>query len=116
VVEDYPTVGETLKVALEQAGHAVQLFADGPSTLSGVSLLSNADDFDHYFTKLADVRALPFSNGFLPKTVIRRRKIRRSRWRILMGTPGTFKRKRTSRCVCSSSKTIRTWPPRRPSS
>src|SRR5262245_59416441 len=39
IVEDNPSVGEVLQVALEQAGHSVYLFADGPSTLAGVSHL-----------------------------------------------------------------------------
>jgi len=37
IVEDNPSVGGPLKVALEQAGHSVHLFVDGPSTLAGVS-------------------------------------------------------------------------------
>jgi PAS domain S-box-containing protein len=37
IVEDNPSVGATLQAALEQAGHSVQLFADGPSTLASVS-------------------------------------------------------------------------------
>jgi PAS domain S-box-containing protein len=36
IVEDNPSVGVALKVALEQAGHSVHLFADAPSTLAGV--------------------------------------------------------------------------------
>jgi CheY-like chemotaxis protein len=39
IVEDNPSVATTLQVALEQAGHSVQLFADGPSALAGVSQL-----------------------------------------------------------------------------
>jgi PAS domain S-box-containing protein len=39
IVEDNPSVGTTLRAALEQAGHSVQLFTDGPSTLAGVSEL-----------------------------------------------------------------------------
>jgi PAS domain S-box-containing protein len=39
IVEDNPSVATTLQVALEQAGHSVQLFADGPSTLAAVSRL-----------------------------------------------------------------------------
>jgi PAS domain S-box-containing protein len=36
IVEDNPSVGMALQAALEQAGHSVALFADGPSTLAGV--------------------------------------------------------------------------------
>src|SRR6185369_1848045 len=36
VVEDNPSVGATLKAALEQAGHSVRLYGDGPSALAGV--------------------------------------------------------------------------------
>jgi PAS domain S-box-containing protein len=36
IVEDNPSVGVALKVALEQAGHSVDLFADGPAMLAGV--------------------------------------------------------------------------------
>jgi CheY-like chemotaxis protein len=39
IVEDNPSVATTLKIALEQAGHSVQVFWDGPSTLAGVSEL-----------------------------------------------------------------------------
>jgi PAS domain S-box-containing protein len=39
IVEDNPSVGTALKTALEQAGHSVQLFADGPSALAGASEL-----------------------------------------------------------------------------
>jgi len=39
IVEDNPSVATTLQVALEQVGHSVQLFADGPSTLAAVSRL-----------------------------------------------------------------------------
>jgi CheY-like chemotaxis protein/two-component sensor histidine kinase len=44
VVEDNPSVGAALKAALEQAGHSVHLFGDGPSTLAAVSTLK-ADVF-----------------------------------------------------------------------
>jgi len=37
IVEDNPSVGATLKAALEQAGHSVRLFVDGSSTLAGLS-------------------------------------------------------------------------------
>jgi two-component system CheB/CheR fusion protein len=37
IVEDNPSVGATLKAALEQAGHSVSLFVDGSSTLAGLS-------------------------------------------------------------------------------
>jgi signal transduction histidine kinase len=40
IVEDNPSVGEALMIALEQAGHVVHLFADGPSALAGLSALS----------------------------------------------------------------------------
>jgi len=39
VVEDNPSVGAALQVALELAGHSVLLFTDGPSTLAAVSTL-----------------------------------------------------------------------------
>ena len=39
VVEDNPSVGAALKAALEQAGHSVHLFGDGPSTLAAASTL-----------------------------------------------------------------------------
>jgi PAS domain S-box-containing protein len=39
IVEDNPSVGMALKAALEQAGHSVYLFTDGPSTLVAVSSL-----------------------------------------------------------------------------
>ena len=39
VVEDNPDVAETLATGLEQAGHRVRLFADGPSALSGLARL-----------------------------------------------------------------------------
>jgi two-component system CheB/CheR fusion protein len=39
IVEDNPSVGMALKAALEQAGHSVYLFTDGPSTLAAVSSL-----------------------------------------------------------------------------
>jgi two-component system CheB/CheR fusion protein len=39
LVEDNPSVAEALKAALQQAGHSVHLFADGPSALAGVSEL-----------------------------------------------------------------------------
>jgi CheY-like chemotaxis protein len=45
-----------LQVALEQAGHSVHLFADGPSTLAGVSHL-NPDAF------LIDI-SLPGMDGY----------------------------------------------------
>jgi two-component system CheB/CheR fusion protein len=37
IVEDNPSVGATLKAALEQAGHSVHLFEDGPTALAVVS-------------------------------------------------------------------------------
>jgi PAS domain S-box-containing protein len=37
IVEDNPSVGTTLRVALQQTGHSVVLFADGPSALAGVA-------------------------------------------------------------------------------
>ena len=37
IVEDNPSVGATLKAALEQAGHSVHLFEDGSSMLAGLS-------------------------------------------------------------------------------
>ncbi len=37
LVEDNPDVARTLAIALEQAGHKVSHFADGPSALSGLS-------------------------------------------------------------------------------
>jgi len=37
IVEDNPSVGIALQAALEQAGHSVSLFTDGPSMLAGVS-------------------------------------------------------------------------------
>ena len=37
IVEDNPSVAATLAEAMEQAGHAVRVFADGPSVLAGVS-------------------------------------------------------------------------------
>jgi PAS domain S-box-containing protein len=37
IVEDNPSVAAALEAALGQAGHSVHLFADGPSTLAGVS-------------------------------------------------------------------------------
>jgi PAS domain S-box-containing protein len=37
IVEDNPSVGSTLQVALKQAGHSVQLFADGSSALASLS-------------------------------------------------------------------------------
>jgi nitrogen-specific signal transduction histidine kinase len=104
VVEDNPTVAAAFKAALEQAGHSVHLFEDGPSALAGVSSLKpdallidiglpgmdgyelaarfkqhantkNAvriavsgfkrrthagagDEFDHFFNKPVDVKAL----------------------------------------------------------
>jgi signal transduction histidine kinase len=39
IVEDNPNVAIALKAALEQAGHSVQWFDDGPSALAGVSSL-----------------------------------------------------------------------------
>jgi signal transduction histidine kinase len=36
IVEDNPSVARVLRAALEQAGHSVHLFADGPSTLAGM--------------------------------------------------------------------------------
>jgi CheY-like chemotaxis protein len=39
IVEDNPSVAATLKAALEQAGHTVQVFADGPSALAAASTL-----------------------------------------------------------------------------
>jgi nitrogen-specific signal transduction histidine kinase len=42
IVEDNPHVGTALKAALEQAGHSVQWFEDGPSALAGVSMLKPA--------------------------------------------------------------------------
>jgi PAS domain S-box-containing protein len=39
IVEDNPSVAVTLKAALEQAGHAVQVFADAPSALAAASVL-----------------------------------------------------------------------------
>jgi PAS domain S-box-containing protein len=39
IVEDNPSVAETLMIALEQAGHVVHRFADGPSALAGISAL-----------------------------------------------------------------------------
>ena len=105
VVEDNPAVAKVMETALEQAGHEVHVFSDGPSALLGVFGLKpgavvldiglpgmdgyelaaklkkqknvrNAlfiavsgfkrreragkarDDFDHYFTKPVDIRAL----------------------------------------------------------
>jgi two-component system CheB/CheR fusion protein len=40
IVEDNPSVAEALQAALEQEGHAVHRFADGPSALAGVSHLA----------------------------------------------------------------------------
>jgi PAS domain S-box-containing protein len=37
IVEDNPSVAVTLKAALEQAGHTVRVFGDGPSALAGTS-------------------------------------------------------------------------------
>jgi CheY-like chemotaxis protein len=42
VAEDNPDVAQSLAIALEQAGHRVQLFADGPSALSGLASLKPA--------------------------------------------------------------------------
>jgi two-component system CheB/CheR fusion protein len=56
IVEDNPSVGLALKVALEQAGHSVHLFADAPSTLAGVLCLK-PDAF------LIDI-SLPGPNGY----------------------------------------------------
>jgi CheY-like chemotaxis protein len=39
IVEDNPSVAAALQAALEQAGHRVRVFADGPSALAGVSAL-----------------------------------------------------------------------------
>jgi PAS domain S-box-containing protein len=39
IVEDNPSVAGALQAALEQEGHSVHLFADGPSALAGVSSL-----------------------------------------------------------------------------
>jgi len=39
IVEDNPSVGTALTFALQQAGHSVQLFEDGPSALAAVSRL-----------------------------------------------------------------------------
>ena len=39
IVEDNPNVATALQVALEQAGHSVQLSADGPSTLAAAPTL-----------------------------------------------------------------------------
>jgi PAS domain S-box-containing protein len=39
IVEDNPSVGTALSLALQQAGHSVVLFADGPSALIGVAAL-----------------------------------------------------------------------------
>lgn len=36
IVEDNPVVATSMKMALEQAGHRVHVFSDGPSTLAGV--------------------------------------------------------------------------------
>ena len=40
IVEDNPSVAVALQAALEQAGHSVSLFADGPSTLAKASSLT----------------------------------------------------------------------------
>ena len=40
IVEDNPSVAVALQAALEQAGHSVSLFADGPSTLAALSTLT----------------------------------------------------------------------------
>jgi len=40
IVEDNPTVAETLMIALERAGHSVHSFADGSSALAGMSGLN----------------------------------------------------------------------------
>ncbi len=42
VVEDNREVAQTITMALEQAGHRVRLFADGPSALSGLARLRPA--------------------------------------------------------------------------
>ncbi len=39
IVEDNPDVAQSLAIALEQAGHTVNLFADAPSALAGVARL-----------------------------------------------------------------------------
>ena len=39
IVEDNPSVAAALQAALEQAGHAVRAFVDGPSAIAGVSEL-----------------------------------------------------------------------------
>jgi PAS domain S-box-containing protein len=39
IVEDNPSVGTALNLALQQAGHSVVLFTDGPSALAGVASL-----------------------------------------------------------------------------
>jgi CheY-like chemotaxis protein len=39
IVEDNPSVAMTLQAALEQAGHSVQRFADGPSALDAMTSL-----------------------------------------------------------------------------
>jgi PAS domain S-box-containing protein len=40
IVEDNPNVATAMQAALEQAGHSVHLFADGPSALVGLSSLT----------------------------------------------------------------------------
>jgi CheY-like chemotaxis protein len=40
LVEDNPSVARALQAALEQVGHSVRSFADGPSVLAGVSSLT----------------------------------------------------------------------------
>jgi PAS domain S-box-containing protein len=40
IVEDNPSVAETLKAALEQVGHTVHVFGDGPSALAALSDLT----------------------------------------------------------------------------
>src|SRR5262249_33048567 len=65
IVEDNPNVAATLAAAMEQVGHTVHVFADGPSALAGVSGLK-PDVF------LIDI-GLPGMDGYELATKLKRR-------------------------------------------
>ena len=82
IVEDNPDVAQTLAIALEQAGHRVSVFGDGPTALAGLARLNPG-------AILVDV-GLPGMDGYELAAKLRRK--RNLKQTLFVGLSG-FKRR-----------------------
>jgi PAS domain S-box-containing protein len=87
VVEDNPDVAQTMALTLEQAGHRVRLFADGPSALSGLSAVKPD-------AVLLDI-GLPGMDGY--EVAAKMRKKASLRYALFIGLSGFKRRKRAGK-------------------